>query len=233
MNEKLTSAILLLTSLLACSSHSNPPPAQVGTEAPPADPSVSAPGHSHPDAAYVPVPAASSQVHSEGSAVIDTTVSSTATGQTASGTPAPLEARIEARSGSSMSGSVTLTSVSEGVRVQVRVAGVSPGAHGIHFHQQGDCSAQDASSAGDHFNPTHQPHALPTSSKRHIGDLGNITARADGEGTLDITVPGATLAPNAPNTLRGRALIVHAKPDDGGQPSGNAGPRIGCAVIAR
>lgn len=163
----------------------------------------------------------------------DTTVSSTLTEQTASGAPAPVIAKIEARSGSSVSGTVTLTSSSEGVRVQVRVSGASPGAHGIHFHQQGDCSAQDASSAGDHFNPTQQPHALPNSSKRHLGDIGNITVEAGGEGTLNVTVPGATLAPDAPNTLLGRALIIHAKPDDGGQPAGNAGPRIGCAVIAR
>lgn len=229
MKKTLTSMAPLLLVFVACSSHSNPPPAQVSTEVPLASSSASA----QPGLSGAPDPAASSHVPSEGSATHDTTVSSSATGQTASGTPAPVEAKIEARSGSIVSGTVTLTSVGEGVRVQVRVSGASPGAHGLHFHQKGDCSAQDASSAGDHFNPTQQPHALPTSSKRHLGDMGNITVSAGGEGTIDVTVPGATLAANAPNTLLGRALILHAKPDDGGQPSGNAGTRIGCAVIAR
>lgn len=103
----------------------------------------------------------------------------------------------------------------------------------MHFHETGDCSAQDATSAKGHYNPTQKPHALPGSSARHLGDMGNITVDKNGEGTLDIVLKGATLVPNAPNTLLGTAVILHEKKDDGSQPVGNAGARIGCAVIAR
>ena len=111
------------------------------------------------------------------------------------------------------------------------VDGVSPGDHGAHVHETGDCSAPDAASAGGHFNPAASPHALPTGSPRHLGDLGNIVIAADGKGTLEIVAPGANLKEGDPNSFLGRAIIVHDKKDDGGQPVGNAGGRIGCVEI--
>lgn len=143
----------------------------------------------------------------------------------------PITATIESRSGSSATGTVVLSSVSEGVKVRITVAGAPQGAHGIHFHATGDCSATDATSAKDHYNPTQQPHALPDTTPRHLGDMGNIEVGADGTGTLEITLPDVNLTPSAPNTLRGTAIILHEKADDGGQPTGNAGARIGCGVI--
>jgi len=74
-------------------------------------------------------------------------------------------------------------------------------------------------------------HALPTGTPRHLGDLGNITISPDGKGTLDIVAPGANLKEGDPNSFLGRAIIVHEKQDDGAQPTGNAGGRIGCAEI--
>lgn len=113
----------------------------------------------------------------------------------------------------------------------ISIAGASEGSHAVHFHAVGDCSATDATSAKDHYNPAQSPHGLPTATERHLGDMGNIEIAADGTGTLEITLPNATLTPNEPNTLRGTAIILHEKPDDGGQPAGNAGARIGCGVI--
>jgi len=52
-------------------------------------------------------------------------------------------------------------------------------------------------------------------------------------GSTDIVVKGASLKAGDPSSFLGRAIIVHEKQDDGGQPSGNAGGRIGCGVIAR
>jgi Cu-Zn family superoxide dismutase len=138
---------------------------------------------------------------------------------------------LEPRSNSKVSGKLTLSEAKDGVRVQVQIAGAAPGKHGIHFHENGDCSAPDATSAKGHYNPANHQHGLPTATERHLGDLGNIEIGADGTGKLDFTLPGANLTPNAPNSLRGRALILHEKTDDGGQPVGNAGGRIGCAVV--
>jgi Cu-Zn family superoxide dismutase len=108
---------------------------------------------------------------------------------------------------------------------------VEPGEHGAHVHEKGDCSAADGASAGGHFNPHSKDHGLPGAEKRHLGDLGNINIGKDGKGSLDITAPGANLKPNDPASFVGRAIIVHSKKDDGGQPTGNAGGRIGCGVI--
>lgn len=145
--------------------------------------------------------------------------------------PRVVEVTLAARSGSQLSGKATFTEVLGGVRVRVEVAGAPPGQVATHVHQVGDCSAPDATSAGDHFNPTGDPHALPPAKERHLGDLGNIEVKSDGTGSTEIVVSGASLREGDPSSFFGRAIIVHEKQDDGGQPSGNAGGRIGCGVI--
>jgi Cu-Zn family superoxide dismutase len=151
----------------------------------------------------------------------------------AAGSPASrrIEAPLAARSGSKLSGKATFTEVEGGVMVMVQVAGAPPGKVATHVHETGDCSAPDAASAGGHFNPGVKPHGLPPAVERHLGDLGNIDVGPDGTGMLQIVVMGATLEAGAPNSYLGRAIIVHEKQDDGGQPVGNAGGRIGCGVI--
>jgi superoxide dismutase, Cu-Zn family len=146
--------------------------------------------------------------------------------------PRTLEVTLEPKSGSKLSGKATLSEVDGGVKVVLSVEGVKPGGdHGAHVHEKGDCSAADGTSAGGHFNPQGNDHALPTVAKRHLGDLGNLKIGKDGKGSLEITIPGANLKPGDPNSFAGKSIIVHAKKDDGGQPTGNAGGRIGCGVI--
>ena len=145
--------------------------------------------------------------------------------------PRSIEVPIEAKSGSKLSGKAVLTETEGGVHVVLTLEGLEPGEHGAHVHEKGDCSAADGASAGGHFNPQSKDHGLPGAEKRHLGDLGNITIAKDGKGSLDITAPGANLKPNDPNSFVGKAIIVHAKKDDGGQPTGNAGGRVGCGVI--
>jgi superoxide dismutase, Cu-Zn family len=142
-----------------------------------------------------------------------------------------LEVAFQPKSGSQLSGKATLTETPEGVKVALALEGLAPGEHGAHVHEKGDCSAPDGASAGGHFNPASNPHALPTGTPRHLGDLGNITISADGKGTLEIVAAGANLKDGDPNSFVGRAIIVHEKQDDGGQPTGNAGGRVGCAEI--
>jgi superoxide dismutase, Cu-Zn family len=145
--------------------------------------------------------------------------------------PRMLQVKLEAKSGSKLSGSAMLMEVDGGVKVTLSVEGVPAGDHGAHVHEKGDCSAPDGASAGGHFNPTSNEHALPTTPKRHLGDLGNLTVGKDGKGSLEITISGANLKAGDPNSFAGKAIIIHAKKDDGGQPVGNAGGRIGCGVI--
>jgi len=145
--------------------------------------------------------------------------------------PRSIEVPLEAKSGSKLSGKAVLTETEGGVHVVLTLEGIEPGEHGAHVHEKGDCSAADGASAGGHFNPQTKDHGLPGAEKRHLGDLGNITIGKDGKGSLDITAPGANLKAGDAASFVGRSIIVHAKKDDGGQPTGNAGGRVGCGVI--
>jgi len=148
-------------------------------------------------------------------------------------TPAPVEVKIEARSGSKLSGSAKLEATEGGVKVTLMVSGGPPGLHGAHIHEKADCSAPDGTSAGGHFNPGGHDHGLPPGQTRHLGDLGNIEIAKNGEGKLEIVIAGANLDPGHEHSFLDRGIIVHEKTDDGGQPTGNAGGRIGCAEIKR
>ena len=132
--------------------------------------------------------------------------------------------------GNSVEGTVKFQAVAGGVKVTANLKGLTPGTHGFHVHEFGDCSAPDGSSAGSHFNPAGHPHAGPKDAKRHAGDLGNIEAGADGTATLDWT--DAQMKLDGPTGVIGRGVIVHAKADDlKTQPTGDAGGRLACGVV--
>src|SRR5438034_7989476 len=100
---------------------------------------------------------------------------------------APLRAiaLLHPTAGNKVSGTVTFTEVADGVQVRAEISGLTPGNHGFHVHEFGDCSAADGSSAGAHFNPTSKPHAGPESAERHVGDMGNVQADASGNAKLE------------------------------------------------
>lgn len=128
-------------------------------------------------------------------------------------------------------GVVRFQMVPEGVRILADFDGLEPGSkHGIHLHQFGDLTAKGALSAGDHYNPEGKPHGLPDSEDRHAGDFGNLTADSKGRASIDLVVKNLSLA-GPKNPILGRTLIIHAKQDDGSQPSGNAGDRIAAGVV--
>jgi Cu-Zn family superoxide dismutase len=140
-------------------------------------------------------------------------------------------ATIEARSGSTLSGRASFTETKGGVLVEVVVHHAPPGWHAVHVHEKGDCSADDGSSAGSHFNPGSHKHGSPHAPEHHAGDLGNMWVDENGEGHHALLMPELTVA-DGPSSVRGRAIIVHASVDDlVTDPTGNAGGRIGCGVI--
>ena len=141
-------------------------------------------------------------------------------------------ALIRPSSGSQVSGTVKFTQVGARVRVDADITALSPGLHGMHIHEKGDCTAADGMSAGPHFSATGKKHGGPDSSERHAGDLGNVTANASGKATISILVEGFSVGKGTDGII-GRAVIVHAGPDDlKTDPTGNSGGRIGCGVIA-
>jgi Cu-Zn family superoxide dismutase len=142
-------------------------------------------------------------------------------------------ATLQPKSGTQVTGTVTFTQKGDKVEVVANVKSLSPGKHGIHVHEKGDCSASDASSAGGHFAPGGGQHAGPTDSKRHAGDLGNIEADANGNATLTITTDALRVGSGDRDVI-GKSIVIHGDPDDlTTQPSGNSGGRIGCGVIEK
>jgi Cu-Zn family superoxide dismutase len=135
------------------------------------------------------------------------------------------------KSGSHLTGKVTLTDTGSGVVVMLDLQGLTAGKHGAHVHENPDCSAADAKTAGSHYNPDNHPHGLPAAPAHHIGDLGNIEVGKDGKGKLELTIADANLKAGDPHSFLGRSIIIHEKLDDGGQPVGNAGGRIGCVEL--
>jgi Cu-Zn family superoxide dismutase len=145
----------------------------------------------------------------------------------------PITVTIEPRSGSKLKGTARLEPTAQGVKVTLDVSDAPAGQHGAHIHQNADCSSKDAKSAGDHFNPGSHSHGLPNVEARHLGDLGNLEVGKDGKGHLEITIAGANLKSGDKMSFVDRGIVIHEKVDDGGQPAGNAGARIGCGEIKR
>ncbi len=132
--------------------------------------------------------------------------------------------------GSKVEGTVTFTKTGEGVKIVADFTGLTPGKHGFHIHEFGDCSAPDGKSAGGHFNPTNNPHAGHDADTRHVGDLGNVEADSSGKAHLELTDKMMTMS--GEKSIIGRGFIVHEKADDlKSQPTGDAGGRVACGVI--
>ena len=147
----------------------------------------------------------------------------------------PIQAVLAPTAGNNVAGTLTLTAVPGGVRLQGHVTGLAPGStHGFHIHERGDCSAPDASSAGPHFNPTGSAHGDPAGMIHHAGDIANQVADAQGALDVDVVVHGVSLDTGAADDVLGRAVIVHRDSDDYlTQPSGNSGPRLACGAIIK
>lgn len=151
---------------------------------------------------------------------------------------------LESRSGSAVSGTVSFTDRGDGsVIVAFDLRGATPGMHGFHVHENGDCSAADASSAGGHFNPTGAVHGGPVDAAMagehaghdmpatHAGDFGNLSADANGVIRQTFATRSITIDPGV-TTVIGKAVVLHADPDDiASQPAGNSGKRIACGVV--
>jgi Cu-Zn family superoxide dismutase len=134
-------------------------------------------------------------------------------------------------SGSQAHGSVRFTQMGDRVKVEGEIAGLSPGRHGFHVHEKGDCSAPDAASAGAHFNPGGKKHGGTEGTERHGGDLGNLVANEYGKAEVSVMVGGISVGTGA-NGVIGKGVVVHADPDDmKSDPAGNSGDRIACGAI--
>lgn len=137
---------------------------------------------------------------------------------------------------SNVEGVVSLTQEDDGpTAVNVRITGLTPGPHGFHLHEYGD-TTNGCISTGAHFNPNNLTHGAPEDEIRHAGDLGNVVANADG--VAEATIVDNQIPLSGPNTVVGRAFVVHELEDDLGKgghelslTTGNAGGRLACGVV--
>ena len=138
---------------------------------------------------------------------------------------------IQPTNGNRVSGVVTFKQEKNKVRISGTIKGLESNAkHGWHIHQYGDLRSDNGKSAGGHYNPAKHDHALPPTTKRHAGSFGNLNANEDGIASFDFLDDTISVAGEF-HPIIGRSLIIHAKPDTGAQPAGNAGSRIGFGVI--
>lgn len=134
-------------------------------------------------------------------------------------------------------GTVQVTDAPKGVLLHVEATGLTPGWHGIHFHEKGDCHAPDFKSAGGHVHSVKPVvHGLLNANANDAGDLPNLYVAADGTATVELFSPLVSLNGEGgrPALLDtdGSSLVIHAKPDDyRTQPIGGAGERAACAVL--
>ncbi|MBS1229057.1 MAG: superoxide dismutase family protein [Proteobacteria bacterium] len=141
------------------------------------------------------------------------------------------EAKLAPTAGNAANGLVSFSQDGDKLRVSAEISGLTPGPHGFHVHDKGDCSAPDATSAGGHFNPGGKAHGSPEQPEHHAGDLPQLVADAAGVARFTIDSDALSIGGGAANIV-GRSVVVHAAADDfKSQPAGNSGARIACGVI--
>jgi len=144
--------------------------------------------------------------------------------------------KVEVKDGQGKAvGDIVIWDEGPGVALELKLHDLTPGEHGIHFHQVPKCEGPDFKSAGGHFNPEGKKHGFDSPDGHHAGDMKNFTVGADGKASVRLEDSDVTLK-DGPHSLlsSGAAVVVHAKADDyKTDPSGNSGDRVACGVITK
>lgn len=133
--------------------------------------------------------------------------------------------------GSDVTGLVKLADADNGVQMIANFSGLTPEKkHAFHVHLLGDCTGDDGKTAGTHFNFKGSAKNPPADIDRITGNLGEIMADKEGNGSLEATIADASL--QGKFSIIGRSIIIHQKPNDPKSPPiGAAGGRLACGVI--
>ncbi len=151
-------------------------------------------------------------------------------------TPAVYHGTLKGPSGADL-GAITVTAAPKGVLLHIEAKGLTPGWHGMHFHEKGSCADDKFASAGGHVHSmTPVVHGFLNADANDSGDLPNLYVAADGTAVAEFYSNYVTVKGDASHAALldadGSALIIHGNPDDySSQPIGGAGPRLACAVI--
>lgn len=142
--------------------------------------------------------------------------------------------QMDPKSDSEVTGEVTFTEEEGQVKMVAMLSGLTPGEHAIHIHETADCTADDGTSSGGHWNPTDERHGKWGDAEGyHKGDIGNFTAQEDGTATVEFSTDQWCIGcDDETKNVVGKAVIVHEGVDDyTSQPSGAAGTRVACTGI--
>lgn len=124
----------------------------------------------------------------------------------------------------SLFGSVKFYQMTNGVLVVVDIGGLpesDTGIFALHIHEGSSCQGQGFPNTGNHYNPGGNSHPS------HAGDLPPLFS-CDGRAFLVVLTDRFQIP-----QIIGRTVLIHGKPDDFiSQPSGNAGEKIACGIIA-
>mmetsp|Transcript_5903 Transcript_5903/g.9816 ORF Transcript_5903/g.9816 Transcript_5903/m.9816 type:complete len:163 (-) Transcript_5903:128-616(-) len=148
---------------------------------------------------------------------------------------------LQSESGSSVTGMLTLSQVSDKSPVIIAgtVKGLAPGKHGIALHAWGDLS-DGATSCGPIYDPFGGQHGLPGDDNRKVGCLGNIVVLPENveSGQITIEITDAKVQLLGPHSVIGRSMVIYASEDDGGRgghdnslTTGNSGPRVAAGIV--
>lgn len=140
---------------------------------------------------------------------------------------------MSSKSGSKATGKIELVEKEGKVHMHAQIEGLTEGKHAIHIHENGDCSAEDGTSAGGHWNPTGEEHGEWGKDHHHKGDIGNLEANDQGYAEMEFSTDHWCLGcGDSKKNIIGKSFIIHAGADDfESQPSGAAGARVACGVI--
>jgi len=134
-------------------------------------------------------------------------------------------------------GTLQVTEAPKGVLLHIEAKGLTPGWHGIHFHEKGDCAAPKFTSAGAHVHTAKSVvHGLLNDNANDFGDLPNIYAAPDGTASAEIYSTFVSLRGTSSRAALldadGSSVVIHAQADDyKTQPIGGSGARVACGIL--
>ncbi|MDO6441764.1 MULTISPECIES: superoxide dismutase family protein [unclassified Marinobacter] len=142
---------------------------------------------------------------------------------------------------SEVSGTIRIVENDKGIVLTPNLKGLSPGLHGFHLHENGNCGPTEEEAeigtsldavaggkAGEHYDPgLTETHSGPYGDG-HLGDLPNLYFNDKELATHPVYAPRLTL-----RDLPNRALVIHANPDNYSDDpkNGGSGRIVACGVV--
>ena len=134
-------------------------------------------------------------------------------------------------------GRVQLEDAEYGLLITPDLAGLQPGLHGLHVHQNPDCGPVNkdgevipGGAAGGHYDPKDTDQHTGPYGDGHLGDLPNVMVEPDGSVSIPVLAPRVKVA-----DVKGRSLMIHAGADRYSghmrHSHGKGGTRMYCGVI--